>query len=142
MDHSNDEIKILAVSQFEQDHTALRGILGSSRWKIDTARSVREAAGYLACRPVPVILCEKNLPDGTWTDVLERSQMTALVIVTFHAADERLRTEVLCCGGYYVLSKPFRAADVFQAISNAWRHSKDKNALATAAAKHYSPAAP
>lgn len=137
MSDSPREVRVLAVSQFEQDHTALRGIFGASRWKLDAARSVREAGAYLACRPAPVILCERNLPDGTWTDILKRSQVTghpSLVIVMSHTADDHLWTEVLCRGGYQALSKPLRASDVLQAISIAWRQSRQKRVCAASAA--------
>jgi DNA-binding response OmpR family regulator len=56
-----------------------------------------------------VVVCERDLPPGSWKDVLE--QVTILsdppsLIVTSRLADERLWAEALNLGAYDVLAKP------------------------------------
>jgi DNA-binding response OmpR family regulator len=74
-----------------------------------------------------VVICEKDLPDCTWQEILE--ELAALkhpppLIVTSRLADERLWAEVLNLGGYDVLMKPFDPVEVVRVVSLAWRHLK------------------
>lgn len=72
-----------------------------------------------------MIFCERNLPDGTWKDLVEAAAAggrRANVIVTSQLADDRLWAEVLNLGGYDVLAKPFDGCELFRALSSAWRN--------------------
>ena len=70
------------------------------------------------------MVCESNLPDGSWKDVIDRTARAAnppAVIVTSRLADDRLWSEVLNRGGYNVLLKPFRALEVLRDVNLAWQ---------------------
>ena len=49
-----------------------------------------------------------------------------VVIVTSRIADDSLWAEVLNLGGYDVLAKPFREAELIWALESAWQASRRK----------------
>lgn len=123
------DVAVLAVSPYAEDRQALEKVFARSRWTIYTARSCAEAADFLRSATVPVVICESDLPDGDWKDVLERIALNIpppQLIVTTQLADDRLWAEVLNRGGYDVLAKPFCAPEVFRIVSLAWRHWKEE----------------
>ena len=114
--------QILSISPRREDHLVLRYMLDDV--KISTAGSCREAVTFLCLDRVPVIVCERDLPDGTWKDILgntaELTEPPAL-IVTSRLADDYLWAEVLNLGGYDVLAKPFREPEVKRVLAAALR---------------------
>jgi len=114
----------LVVSPFEEDLRSLRGTLASSNWTLYVASGAAEAQKILRQTAIPVILCERELPDGNWKDLLAAAaglEYPPLVIVTSRLADESLWAEVLNLGGYDVLAKPFIPIEVIRVMSMAWR---------------------
>jgi DNA-binding response OmpR family regulator len=81
---------------------------------------------FLCLDRVPVIVCERDLPDGTWKDILgdtaEFPNPPALV-VTSRLADDYLWAEVLNLGGYDLLAKPFSESEVKRVLAAALRRS-------------------
>jgi DNA-binding response OmpR family regulator len=129
-------VTVLAVSPFEDDHLFLRSIFGHSKWQIHSARSWGEAQAFLSRQPMPVVLCESELDDGTWKDVLgglSAAPDPPALVVTSRLADEYLWAEVLNLGGYDVLMKPFESTEVFRVISLAWLNWKNTRERARAA---------
>lgn len=119
-------VRVLAVSPFESDHIALAHIFGHTAWDLESARSLREAAGRMLESSSPVVLCEETLMDGDWKDLLSitgQQAAASCLIVMSERADERLWAEVLNLGAYDVLAKPLHAKEVFDSIGQAWRHS-------------------
>jgi DNA-binding NtrC family response regulator len=122
-------VSVLAISPYEDDHIFLNSIFGHSKWQIRGVRSWREAVEYLSKNPTPVVVCERDLPDCSWKDVL--SELAALpgqplLVVTSRLADDDLWAEVLNLGGYDVLMKPFDKTEVFRVISLAWLSWKNR----------------
>lgn len=118
-------LAILAVGLREEDHCVLRQVLSRSGWALASAATIAGAMRFLERNFAPVILCESNLPDGSWRDVLEAATIGGRppnVIVTARLADDRLWAEVLNLGGYDVLAKPFDGCELFRALSSAWRN--------------------
>jgi len=76
---------------------------------------------------VPVVLCERDLPGGTWRRLFVETRDLAhppRLIVVSRLADERLWAEVLNLGGHDVLATPFAADEVRRVLSYAvdsWR---------------------
>ncbi|MDW8129310.1 MAG: hypothetical protein RMI94_02100 [Bryobacterales bacterium] len=106
----------------------LRHLFSHSNWILYTARGCAEAADLLQRRPIPLILCDFELADGTWRDmlrVLAELPEPSLLIVTSRTADEYLWAEVLNLGGYDVLLKPYDAQEVVRVVSLAWLHWKN-----------------
>jgi len=120
---------VLAVSPSREDHRFLRRLLSAWKWVVHPAHSYAEAAELLSRHSMPVVICECELPDGTWQDVLNllnRLEQPALLIVTSAAADDFLWAEVLNLGGYDVLMKPFDPAEVMRVVHLAWLHWKNR----------------
>jgi DNA-binding NtrC family response regulator len=117
---------LLFVSPVRRDHTALRHILRRKVRPISAA-SCRNALRQLRQTPVPVVLCDRDLPDGSWLDILnqaDRAALPPLVIVASRLADERLWSEVLNLGAFDLIAKPFTASDVLHALAAAWLHAQ------------------
>jgi DNA-binding NtrC family response regulator len=115
------QVKILSVSPAPEDHQTLNGILKEMCTIVD-AGTCREALSFLCRDRVPVIVCERDLPDGGWRDML--SYIADFVepptlVVTSRLADERLWAEVLNQGGYDVLAKPFSEPEVKHVLAGA-----------------------
>lgn len=120
---------VLEVSPFESDHAALQRIFSHSNWKLHISRTCAEAIAFLKKKLIPVVVCERDLPDGSWKDIVERTAQSAnppAVIVSSRLADDGLWSEVLNCGGYNVLAKPFQDAEVFRDVSHAWLQWKSR----------------
>jgi DNA-binding response OmpR family regulator len=69
-----------------------------------------------------VVVCERDLPDGSWKHLLDKVETLARpprLIVASRLADERLWAEVLNLGGYDVLATPFDADEVYRVVSYA-----------------------
>lgn len=128
-------IPILVVSPSASDVTALRQILHHDDWHIAHVETARDAAEHLNRHAPAVILCERDLPDGSWHDILLRSDSLnprPLLLVISRYADESLWGEVLNVGGYDVLIKPFEKGEVARVVGMAWRHWWSRRAPALA----------
>src|SRR5260370_21601764 len=102
--------QILWVSPDQDDHNALLEIVDELPFFLTAAWTCREAASYLDTEPFGIVLCECNLPDGNWVEILNRISSTLrppLLIVTSRLADVSLWAEVLNLVCYDLLAKPF-----------------------------------
>jgi DNA-binding response OmpR family regulator len=122
---SPEKISILLVSPFQEDHSSLRHILHNDGWQISRCKTLKEAAAHLESNAPSIVICERDLPDGSWKDVLGCAGSLTnppLVLVVSRHADENLWGEVLNLGGYDVLMKPFDCSEVTRVVGMAWRH--------------------
>ena len=122
------QVTVLAVAA-EPERAALRRMLEHSRWTLVEASTIAEAIATLRERLSVVLICEAELPDGTWAEMLQHAQKLSApppVIVTARQADDDFWMQVLNRGGYNVLGKPFSEREVFEMVSVAWRHRKDR----------------
>ena len=120
----NEPASILLASPYPEDHLFLSAALAQPQWKWHAAESFRSALKVLRDHPVAVAICERELPDGSWRDLLEAGMALPAppsVIVCSRLADESLWAEVLNLGGYDVLVKPFDGHEVARVASSAWR---------------------
>ena len=120
-----ENISIVLVSPHPEDVTYLRHILHHRDWHIHLSTSTAEASRLIAMHNPCVIICERDLPDGNWKDILHQTESMAhapLLLVVSRHADENLWAEVLNLGGYDVLLKPFDRAEVVRVVGMAWRY--------------------
>ena len=113
----------LAVTPNEKDLSFLQYLFDNDNWKLYQAHTYREAMSQLSRDWVPVIICECQLPDGSWKDVL--SQTAPLVerprlIVISSQANEHLWSEVLALGGFDLLATPLKETEVAYVVGSAW----------------------
>jgi DNA-binding NtrC family response regulator len=131
---------VLAIVPNEEDYRPLEEMFAHSNWTVHRVRTRMEALDCLRACDYPVVLCEVELPDGWWRDVLsdvDRMADHPLLIVTAPHGDTRLWAEVLNLGGFDVLEKPLNRTEVFTVVSFAWHqwHRRSR------AAKHARAAA-
>ncbi len=118
----NLAVNALVVSPLEADFVSLCNILARSNWILNRVTTCREALTLLQRRGISVVLCERDLPDGTWKTLLEATAELPnppRLIVASGSADDRLWMEVLRAGGYDLLPVPFEASEVFRVVSLA-----------------------
>jgi DNA-binding response OmpR family regulator len=129
---TNGIVPVLSISPMDEDHFFLQNIFSSLHSTPDRSRSFTVnscatlASGLAALRQrqFEVVVCERDLPPGSWKDVLE--QVTILpdppsLIVTSRVADARLWAEALNLGAFDVLAKPFDSAEAMRVVRAAWR---------------------
>jgi DNA-binding response OmpR family regulator len=120
----NENITLLAINLNREDRLSLERILDRDHWTVQGAQSLREATTLLQRHP-SLILCEKDLPDGSWKDVFREAcglDCPPPLVVVSRQADERLWAEVLNFGGYDVLPEPFEHSEVRRVMGMALRH--------------------
>lgn len=96
-------------------------------WQTERARSCCEVLLHVQLGLPRVIVCERDLPDGSWKDVLEMAALLDTpppVIVTSRLADDYLWAEVLNLGGYDVLTKPLDLREVGRTVGLAWARAE------------------
>jgi DNA-binding response OmpR family regulator len=126
-------IAILSICPKVEDHRSLDAIIRHSNWTLFKVDSIKLATAVLEQQDISVILCERDLAPGNWTDVLECIQSLphppALIVVS-RLADEHLWAEALNLGAYDVLAKPFNPIEVIRCVKLAWdrRHSLKETA--------------
>jgi DNA-binding response OmpR family regulator len=130
-------VKVLLISPFDEDHQHLRDILKHSNWQQHGVHALGEASDFLVENVTPVVICESELPDGSWRDVLShfgRMQRPPVLVVTSRLADDRLWSEALNLGAYNVLAKPLNTKEVFHVVGLAWMSWKRRSERAPALA--------
>jgi len=123
-------VTVLSVSPDREDHSAIEGMVGHSRWALYQAGEVAAALAILEEREIGVVLCERDLKPGTWIDLLAPLQLLSdapPLIVTSRLADERLWSEALNLGAYDVLAKPFDVRELARSVSLAWLHWRHRH---------------
>jgi DNA-binding response OmpR family regulator len=128
----NGIVPVLSISPVEEDHFFLQNVLNclqstpdrSSTFKVNPCTTLASGLAALRKRQYEVIVCERDLPPGSWKDVLE--QVTILpdppsFIVTSGLADDRLWAEALNLGAFDVLAKPFDSTETMRVVGAAWR---------------------
>ena len=123
-----EKISILLVSPHASDEADLCEILNGHGASVRWRATFREALPDL--ESATVVMCERDLPDGTWQDVLNECQGCSnrpLVMVVSRQADESLWAEVLNLGGYDVLLKPFDRNEVTRVVAMCGRYSMGRS---------------
>ena len=126
----------LLISPAERDPEFLEKLFVEQGWTLFSARSLGSASILLRQENISVVLTERDLPAGSWRDVLEIASAVIrapLVIVTSLHADEQLWAEALNLGAHDVLAKPFNQSEIVRVFNSAWiRHSGAFRLLANA----------
>jgi DNA-binding NtrC family response regulator len=115
---------ILATARGE-DSAALRVALEGSPWSLETAGNIALTASALAHTPVPIVLYDRDLPGPPWQeafDALGSVRKHVALILLSNVSDPYLWDEVLQHGGFDVLTRPFRKAEVLSLLLFARTH--------------------
>jgi len=117
-------LTVLSVSPLDEDYSSLRDIIGDGKGGLLKARDLVGASALLRERDVAVVVCNRELPPGTYIDLLE--QIKAIpnppsLIVASRLADERLWAEALNLGAWDVLAKPFDRNEAVRSVRSGWQ---------------------
>lgn len=119
------QMRVLAVTSSEQAVNELHAIFAHSRWHLDTVSSLADALNFVRAETIPVVICDINLPDGSWQDMLRRldelSDPARLIVVASHLASPRLWRDAVKAGVVDVVERPLDLNEVFGAVTFAWR---------------------
>jgi len=118
---------LLSLSPSGEDHLALAAFFPPPQWTLLTADRLPPAVSSFQQDEIAVIVCERDLPQASWVDVLNQVQRWAnppSLIVTSRLADEYLWAEALNLGAWDVLAKPFARAEVVRSVESAWGHRR------------------
>src|ERR1700719_2751395 len=95
------KLEVLTINNNQEDCASLRSIMGHTNWIFHCVPDLSRAIQFLEKNLVPVIVCSKELPGGTWKDVLAVVRRLANppdVVVYTAQPDDRLWMEVLSSG--------------------------------------------
>ena len=135
-------VSLLSVSPISNDHSDLERIVAqpewtkysASKWRLHRSVTLGSALNALRQSPIPIVICERDLPGGTWIDLLQQTAVLPqppYVIVTSRLADHQLWAEALNLGAYDVLAKPFDTQEVIRIVSLAWMHWRERRVAAS-----------
>src|SRR5690348_5812655 len=118
---SKPPLALLVVTASPADRASLRRIFETTSWEMLTADNLEQASTLLGARPIPIVLCDRDLPGVDWRQAVRRlADGQSRVMLTSFVADDYLWDEVIRYGGYDVISKPFREDEVLHTVQFAW----------------------
>ena len=120
---SNGEppLTVLAMTASCPDATRLHDILAGPAWKLRVVDNLEDAQAFLGARSPSIVLFDRDLPNVDWRQAIGTlANGHCRVILASFVADDYLWEEVIHCGGYDVIAKPFRADEVIHMIQFAW----------------------
>jgi DNA-binding NtrC family response regulator len=87
------ESAVLVISPSPQRGMALSNMLDGVRIAAMHSRDCRGAVAHLSRSAISVVICDSDLPDGDWKDVLQQvlqARSAPVLIVTSRVADHSL----------------------------------------------------
>ena len=121
--------RLMVLHPIDEHLGNLLGILSKCQYRVEWTTNLADAMALLGGSPIPLVICENRLADGTWRDLLRHVnsiKCPPLVLVTDRHADDALWLDVLDGGGFDVLAEPFEFTPVSQVVSVAldWWHER------------------
>jgi len=116
-------VTALFVSPFASDHVALREIFSYLGWVLKTVSDCAGALAFLRHTPTPLVICERDLWDGTWKTILQASARMPeppRFLVSSSLADSKLLHEMHDLGAYSVLASPPDSREIEVRVQLAW----------------------
>jgi DNA-binding NtrC family response regulator len=120
----SQQIQLLAITRTHETRARLREIAAAYDWSISIVESAAEAVATLARAAAPLVICDRDLPEEDWHDVLDRIAALphpACVLLASQVTDQYLWDEVIQHHGYDVVLKPFQADELRRVVTFAWR---------------------
>jgi len=123
-----DLIHVLSIASAGRQHRYLKQALATAAYQPDLVIEACDGLGaaleLLSQRGFAVVICESELADGTWRDLLNSMPVSGgrpALVVTSRLADEYLWAEALNLGAFDVLAQPFHPEEVCRVVHAAWR---------------------
>ena len=99
-------------------------------WSLQQVATCREALRLLRQQSIPVVISWRELPDGSWRELLY--QIRSLIhpppplIVSYEPRGRFFWSEVFSLGGYDILVKPFEPLELFRLVNLASEQWKEE----------------
>jgi len=113
---------VVALVAGHRDREVLAGISEHEPLDIRFAESRAAAWDAMIRLHSPLILYDRDWPNAEWRTTVRTfasSPQRSCIILVSRVADDYLRQELIHCGGYDLLAKPFRADDVTRSLKLA-----------------------
>jgi len=123
--------RLVLVSGCEQFHHDVGALFESEGWSVRHSRSFAELTAESE-DGAAVVVADYALPDGSWTEILAHIRSHALgseVVVYSRLADEHLWAEVMCLGGFDVISDASDRPELLRIASAAWLETRIRNEM-------------
>ena len=118
---------MLTIGLTAEDRGRAQEILAPRGWSIREIKGCLPLAEQLRRNRFAAVICESELIDGNWRDVLEELMAQAAappLIVTSFLADAPLWAEVLNRGGFDVVRVPFDAEELARVVTLACEENR------------------
>ena len=125
MKNRADSVSALLLGEYDDGRLLIHEIFRDAGWRLFEARGGEDALDHLEQVVIHVVIARSEFPGWDWKQVLHKlkyRKKPPQLIVTSRTADEQLWSEVLNCGGYDVLTEPFRRDEVERVVAAARRH--------------------
>ena len=123
---------VLVVSSDDEVRRNLAGIVGLCGMEPVLCVTVADSQAVLTRYPIHVVVCEDQLADGNYRDVLEavkRTTVDAPVIVVSRLADWNEYLNAVRAGAFDYIGLPPRQAEIEWAIRNALNEREQQNQM-------------
>jgi DNA-binding NtrC family response regulator len=118
-----EPVKLVAITQLPDDSAALCRIAADYRWRISVVGSSDAAIAALNEQPTPLVICDRDLAEEDWRDVLAKIAavpQAVCVLLASRVVDDYLWRQVIRHHGYDVVTKPFQPEELRRAVTFAW----------------------
>lgn len=114
---TESHLSVVAMIASPDDAARLSEIVANTEWEFQAVRDLEEAAALVQARPASVVIFDRDFPGTDWKPAIGRlAKGHCRVILASYVADDYLWEEVIHCGGYDILAKPFRDDEVLHMI--------------------------
>jgi DNA-binding response OmpR family regulator len=123
---------VLIASSDIENRNAIRAILAEDGLNTICASTVKETQEALANTAVSVVICDRQLPDGGFKDLLhlaKKERPEALVVVTSRTDDWKENVAAKQVGAFEVIPSPCQRSNVEWAVITALRAWRQRAAL-------------
>jgi DNA-binding response OmpR family regulator len=123
---------VLIASSDIENRNAIRAILAEDGLNSICASTVKETQEALANTPVSIVICDRQLADGSFRDLLQlakREKPQVLVVVTSRKNDWKDDVAAKQAGAFEVIPSPSQRSNVEWAVIMALRAWRQRAAL-------------
>ena len=124
--------EVLVVSSDDEVRRNLAGIVGLWGLEPVLCATAADSRAALTRYPICVVVCEDQLADGNYRDLVEavaRTTADAPVIVVSHLADWNEYMNAVRAGAFDYIALPPRRTEIERAIKNALNERSRQNQL-------------
>jgi len=120
---ASETVRLVAITNEPDESAALQQIASGYRWRISIVTSSKAAVDALNEQPTPLVICDRDLAEEDWREVLTRIAglpQAVCVLLASRVVDDYLWRQVIRNHGYDVVSKPYQPEELRRAVTFAW----------------------